>query len=130
MPFCAVGDLSTALLHYRVSGWTVTMALWCLLRMLDSQADQLWSVVHFPQTDYVIICVSVYVRERDRPVGERSKGLICSINRPLIKSHVSSSSSHCTLFFTATILRLKLGLVSGAQGAPGLKLSVVSLSVL
>ena len=37
-------------------------------------------------------------RERDSPVGERRKGLICSINRSLIKSHLNSNASYCTLF--------------------------------
>ena len=124
------------------SGWLIhchdaLLGLWVnsdhdilVLRAFESQTDQLWSMVHFSQTDHVVVCVSVCVRERDSLVGERSKGLICSINRSLIKSHLSSNSSYCTLFFTATVLCLKLGLVSGAQGAPGLHFSAVSLSVL
>ena len=124
------------------SGWLVhchvaLLGLWVIsdhdivvLRVFESQTDQLWSMVHFSQTDYVIVCVSVCVRERDSPMGERSTGLICSINTSLIKSHLSSNSSYCTLFFTATILCLKLGLVSGDQGAPGLHFSAVFLSVL
>lgn len=127
-----------AFLH---SGWLVhchvaLLGLWvnsdhgiAVLRVLGSQTDQLWSVVHFSQTLCNCMCLCV-CEERDRPVGERSKGLICSISRSLIKSQVSSNASSFTLFFTATILCLKLGLVSGAPGAPGLKLSAVSLSVL
>lgn len=92
---CTVGGLSTAMVHCWVCGWTVTVALWCLqclnLRLISYGQ---WFIFPIRLGNCMCLCE----RERDSPVGERRKGLICSINRSLIKSHLSPNASYCTLF--------------------------------